>query len=113
MLLVELQPNAHQRIHRAFCPSFSDPSAAGETLQQACHQLAGFTCGCLTHHSRSGIMAWWQEGLNSCGSINSHYVHQLITAHRGAMLTEGPGLHLKHIISQCGSGDTPVEDTIH
>lgn len=35
-------------------------------------------------------MTWWQEGLNGCDDISSHYTQQLITAHRGAVLTEGP-----------------------
>lgn len=35
-------------------------------------------------------MASRLERLNSRGSISSHYTHQLITAHRGVMLTAGP-----------------------
>lgn len=73
-----------------------------------------FTCGCLTHHSRNGIMAWWQEGFNICGSISSYYNHQLITAHCGVMLTEGPRPPSEaHNLTVWRWQYTPVEDTTH
>lgn len=65
-----------------------------------------FACVCLTQHSRSGIMAWWQERLNSCGGISFHFAHtNSLQLTVGWCLQWDPGLHLKHIVSQCGGGD--------
>lgn len=60
-------------------------------------------------------MAWWQERLNSCGSISFHYgTHQLITAHCVVMLTEGPGPPSEaHRLTVWRWRCTPMEDAIH
>lgn len=67
----------------------------------------GFACVCLTQHSRSGIMAWWQERLNGRGSISSHYAHtSSLRLTVGWCWRRDAGLLLKNIVSQCGGGDT-------
>lgn len=101
----------HLRHYRGLCPSSCDPSAAGETLQQACHQAhwhQSVLHVAVWHNTAgSGIMAWWQEQLNSCGSISSHYTHtSSLQLTVGWCWQRDPGLHLKHISSQCGGGDT-------
>lgn len=94
---------------RGLRPSFSDPSAAGETLQQACHHAHW-------HQSVLRVAVWHNTaGVALCpggksGSIAVAALALITHTHTNSLqLTVGwcwqrdRGLHL--IVSQCGGGD--------
>lgn len=98
------------------CPSFCDPSAAGETLRQACH-LAHWHQSVLhvaVWHITAGV-ALWPGGKRGSIAVAALALtlraHQLITAHRGVMLTEGRGTPSEaHRLILWRWWYTPVED---
>lgn len=111
MLWAELRAKrCHLRLHGAFVPLSVIHLLLGETLQQACHQAHWHQSALhvAVWHNTAGV-ALWPGGKS--GSIAVAAL-ALITAHTNSLqLTVGwcwqrdPGLHLKHIVSQCGGGD--------
>lgn len=113
----EPQPNAVITDSTGFCPSFSDPSAAGETLQRARHEAHW-------HQSVLHVAVWHSAagahyGLVAGGGSIAVAALAIIMLTNSLQLTVGwcwqrdRGLHLKHILSRCGGGNPHKCKSVH
>lgn len=107
----------HLRLHRVLCPSSAIHLLLGDTaaglssnpLEPVC-----FVSGCLTQHT-AGV-ASWPGGKSSSRAVAALalIIYQLITAHHGVVLTEGPRPPSEaHCLTVWRWRYMAIEDVIH
>lgn len=102
---------------RPFCPLFLwsiccwGDTAAGlpsSSLAPVC-----FTCGCLTQRSRSTLRPCGKRGSVAVAALAIIMLTNSLQLTVGWCWQRDPGLHLKHILSWCGGGNTHKCKTVH